>query len=60
MIRVIYVDKRAQSIIFIDGDQEVLNAFAVQAGIAIENARLYEAVQLTNQSKSKFISVVTL
>ena len=41
MIGAIYVDNRAQAGIFTDSDLEMLNAFAVQAAIAIENARLY-------------------
>ena len=41
IIGVIYVDNRAQIGIFTDNDLEMLNAFAIQAAIAIENARLY-------------------
>ena len=41
VIGVIYVDNRAQSGIFTAGDLDLLNAFATQAAIAIENARLY-------------------
>jgi signal transduction histidine kinase len=41
MIGAIYVDNRAQVGMFTDNDLELLNAFAVQAAIAIENARLY-------------------
>ncbi|HSF81185.1 MAG TPA: GAF domain-containing sensor histidine kinase [Anaerolineales bacterium] len=40
-IGVIYVDNRAQSGLFTRDDLELLNAFAVQAAIAIDNARLY-------------------
>jgi signal transduction histidine kinase len=38
---VIYVDNRAQLGIFTDDDLDLLNAFAAQAAIAIDNARLY-------------------
>lgn len=41
MIGAIYVDSRTQVGLFTDDDLELLNAFAVQAAIAIENARLY-------------------
>jgi signal transduction histidine kinase len=41
VIGVIYVDNRARVGIFTDDDLELLDAFATQAAIAIENARLY-------------------
>lgn len=41
VIGVIYVDNRAQSGIFGEEDLNLLNAFAGQAAIAIENAQLY-------------------
>ena len=41
MIGAIYVDNRAQIGLFTKEDLEMLKAFAVQAAIAIENARLY-------------------
>ncbi len=41
VIGVIYVDNRAQSGIFTPADLNLLNAFATQSAIAIENARLY-------------------
>jgi len=40
-IGAIYVDNRAQSGLFTAADLELLNAFAAQAAIAIENASLY-------------------
>lgn len=40
-IGVVYVDNRAQSGVFAKADLELLEAFAGQAAIAIENARLY-------------------
>jgi len=41
IIGVIYVDNRAQSGIFTNEDLDLINAFASQAAVAIENARLY-------------------
>jgi signal transduction histidine kinase len=41
IIGVVYVDNRAQTGIFTNEDLDLLNAFATQAAIAIENARLY-------------------
>ncbi|MFN2197568.1 MAG: GAF domain-containing protein [Anaerolineales bacterium] len=40
-IGVIYVDHRVQAGIFTDEDLSLLEAFAAQAAVAIENARLY-------------------
>lgn len=42
-IGVVYVDNRIKSAIFSERDLEVLDAFAAQAAVAIENARLYSA-----------------
>lgn len=42
-IGVVYVDNRIRTGIFSEKDLEVLEAFAAQAAIAIENARLYSA-----------------
>lgn len=47
IIGVIYVDNRTQSNVFVDNDLKLLNTFASQAAIAIENARLYT---LTDQA----------
>ena len=41
IIGVIYVDNRAQSGIFTEDDLNLLNTFATQAAVAIENAQLY-------------------
>lgn len=41
IIGVIYVDNRAQSGIFTNEDLDLLNTFASQAAVAIENAQLY-------------------
>ncbi len=40
-IGVIYVDNRAQSGLFTNEDLDLLNTFATQAAVAIENAQLY-------------------
>jgi signal transduction histidine kinase len=44
---------------FTENDARFLLRLASRSAAAIENARLYEAVQLANQAKSKFVSVVT-
>ncbi len=51
-IGAIYVDNRFQRGIFADEDLEMLNAFAVQAAIAIDNARLYT---LTDQALLRIV-----
>ncbi len=42
MIGLVYVDNRLQAGVFNEDDLDLLVAFAFQAGIAIENARLYQ------------------
>jgi len=42
MTGLVYVDNRLQAGLFNEGHRELLAAFAMQAGIAIENARLYQ------------------
>ena len=42
LIGLVYVDNRLQSGLFNEGHRDLLAAFASQAGIAIENARLYQ------------------
>src|SRR5207247_2507139 len=49
MIGTVYVDTRKPGVVFSQGDLEFLEAFANQAAIAIENARLYEQVRQENQ-----------
>lgn len=44
---------------FTEADSQFLTRLNGRAAIAIENARLNEAVQQANQAKSKFFSVVT-
>jgi signal transduction histidine kinase len=43
IIGVVYVDNRIKSGIFSESDLEILDAFAAQAAVAIDNARLYGA-----------------
>ncbi len=49
MIGTVYVDTRKAGVVFSQGDLEFLEAFANQAAIAIENARLYEQARQENQ-----------
>ncbi len=44
-IGVIYADNRVASGIFRDADRDLLNAFANQAAVAIENARLFQQIR---------------
>jgi signal transduction histidine kinase/predicted transcriptional regulator len=49
VIGVVYVDNRVHSGLFVEKDLEVLDAFAGQAAVAIDNARLFSATdQLLN------------
>ncbi len=45
VIGAIYVDNRAMHAVFTDQDQRLVSAFANQAAIAIENARLFDDVR---------------
>ncbi|MGD8455972.1 MAG: adenylate/guanylate cyclase domain-containing protein [Anaerolineales bacterium] len=44
---VIYADNRVRTGLFTEADRDLLNAFANQAAVAIENARLFESVRRT-------------
>ncbi len=44
---------------FPDEALEFLTRLSSRASIAIQNARLYQAVQRANQEKSKFVSIVS-
>src|SRR5436189_7807 len=49
IIGTVYVDTRQPGVIFSEDDLRFLEAFANQAAIAIENARLYEQARQENQ-----------
>lgn len=49
LIGVIYVDNRAHTGIFQNDDLAVISAFANQAAVAIDNARLFDNLQTSNQ-----------
>jgi adenylate cyclase len=48
-IGVIFADNRIVTGIFADGDRDMLSAFANQAAVAIENARLFQQIKLQLQ-----------
>ncbi len=48
IIGVIFVDNRAHTGLFQDNDLELLSAFADQAAVAIDNARLFDDLQSAN------------
>lgn len=48
LIGVIYVDNRAKTGIFHNEELELISAFANQAAVAIDNARLFEELQAKN------------
>lgn len=49
LIGVIYVDNRALSGIFHNDDFEIISSFSNQAAVAIENARLFDGLQASNE-----------
>jgi len=53
LIGVIYVDNRAHTGIFRESDLELINAFADQATVAIDNARLFDDLQASNRELEK-------
>ncbi len=53
LIGVIYVDNRAKTGIFQQGDLEVIKAFANQAAVAIDSARLFDDLQKSNRELEK-------
>ena len=48
LLGVIYVDNRARAGVFQENDKELIGAFADQAAVAIDNARLIEELKVTN------------
>jgi len=67
LIGVIYTDNRIRTGIFSDSDKDLLTAFANQAAVAIENARLFsslkrtleEVTELKNLMDDVFASIVS-
>ena len=49
LIGVIYTDNRIRTGIFSDSDRDLLTAFANQAAVAIENARLFSSLKRTSK-----------
>src|SRR5690606_6631975 len=49
LIGVIYVDNPAQAGIFQNDDLQLISSFANQAAVAIDNARLIDQLQASNQ-----------
>jgi HD-GYP domain-containing protein (c-di-GMP phosphodiesterase class II) len=49
VIGVIYVDNRVYTGLFQESDLDMLSAFADQAAVAIDNARLFDGLQLANE-----------
>jgi len=59
VIGVLEVLNRRDGRPFDDEDERLLTAFAAQAAVAIQNARLFAAVEAANQAKTEFISFVS-
>lgn len=67
LIGVIYADNRIRAGIFAESEKELLNAFANQAAVAIENARLFSSLKhtleevtgLKNLMESVFASIAS-
>ena len=53
LIGVLYVDNRAHAGIFLESDLRLFSAFADQAAVAIDNARLFEDLQQSNRELEK-------
>ena len=53
LIGVLYVDNRAHAGIFQESDLSLITAFADQAAVAIDNARLFEDLQRSNRELEK-------
>lgn len=59
IIGVIYADNRVASGIFSDGDRDLLAAFADQAAVAIDNARLFHEVAEMKQLMDNVFASIT-
>lgn len=55
---VIYADNRIQTGLFTETDLTLLSAFANQAAVAIENARLFESVQQTLREVTELMNLM--
>jgi putative nucleotidyltransferase with HDIG domain len=53
LIGVLYVDNRAQTGVFGEGDLGLISAFADQAAVAIDSARLFEDLQASHRELEK-------
>jgi signal transduction histidine kinase len=51
ILGVVYLDNRVKTGIFVDHHVEMLTAFANQAGVAIENARLYDNLRKSMEER---------
>ena len=60
VIGVIYVDNRIHTGLFTEADLELLNAFATQAAVAIENARLYTQTDQNLASRVNELETLTM
>jgi PAS domain S-box-containing protein len=58
LIGVIYTDNRIRSGIFSDSDRDLLTAFANQAAVAIENARLFSSLKRTLEEVTELKSLM--
>lgn len=58
LIGVIYADNRIRSGIFTENERELLVAFANQAAVAIENARLFESLRKTLREVTELHSLM--
>lgn len=58
-IGALYVDRASSNDTFVQEDLDLLATFAAQAAVAIENARLHDALQTVSEDKSEYVSLVT-
>ncbi len=57
-IGVVYVDNRIRTGLFADADLEALDAFAAQAGVALDNARLYSETDAQLQARLEELQIL--